>query len=105
MRNLNEEEGNKLEDNFYNTRKYLSTIITDKENFQENKMFMEGIFERINYDIGVPLECLYQSNITDFGKLVEICEQNRKSPSEYQKDLDDRISYLISLNLSKPNIA
>lgn len=105
MRNLNE-RGNKFEDNFYNTRRYLSNLIFNKENFSKNnEAVLYWTLKQINYDIGVPMEYLEWGNLTSFNKLVDICEKHRKSPSEYEQDLNDRASYLIGLNPSKTNTA
>ena len=102
MRNLNEKEGNQIEDNFYNTRKYLYKLIPCKGDLSENdRVEFYWTLNQINYELGVPLKYLELENLTSFNQLVNLCEKHRKSPSEYEKELDDRISYLLSLNISK----
>ncbi|MBI2003884.1 hypothetical protein HYS72_00265 [Candidatus Pacearchaeota archaeon] len=102
MRNLNEKEGNPFGDSFYNTRRYLSKLIPFKKDLSENdSVGFYWTLEQINYEIGVPLKYLEPENLTSFNQLVNICEKHRKSPSDYEKGLDDRISYLLALNLPK----
>ncbi|MDP2672426.1 MAG: hypothetical protein Q8O84_01295 [Nanoarchaeota archaeon] len=102
MRNLNEKDGNSFEDNFYNTKRYLSKLIPNKEDLSENDpVELYWTLNQINYEIGVPLKYLEPENLTSFNQLVNICKRYRRSPSKYEKELDDRISYLLALNLSK----
>jgi hypothetical protein len=104
MRNLNDNKETPLGNSFYNTKKYLSGLISNPKNLSENgRAGFYWLSRQINYDIGVPLDLLGKENFTNFDTLVNICKEHRKSPSQYEKELDDRVSYLIGFNPFKTN--
>ena len=67
------------------------------EYYIKNLYLIPNIKNKINYEIGIPMKYLTRKAINNKKKLLELCKEYNKTPSELEKDIDDETNEYLNL--------